>query len=56
MMNTKPNKPYVKRFDDNGKLLNPITKDGPYEHNHPKKSKKKIRVGGNNRKKTRGRS
>lgn len=26
------NQPYVKKFDDNGTLLNPITKDKPYVH------------------------
>lgn len=26
------NKPYVKRYDSNGTLLNPITKENPYLH------------------------
>lgn len=28
------NQPYVKKFDENKNLLNPITKDAPYLHKH----------------------
>lgn len=26
------NKPYVKQYDENGEVINPITKDSPYLH------------------------
>lgn len=35
------NKPYVKKFDGNGTLLNPITKEKPYLHTNRTTSSQK---------------
>jgi len=35
------NQPYVKQYDNTGKLLNPITKNNPYLHQFPSEFKKR---------------
>lgn len=37
-----PNKPYVKKYDSKGNLLNPITKENPFITHYP--NRKKIRI------------
>lgn len=64
------NKPYVKQFDENGVLLNPVTKSNPYFSPYPNRRQRrlarkyvqsnsrspyKLKRSGNNRKKTTGR-
>lgn len=63
------NIPYVKKFDENGVLLNPVTKSNPYfspypnrrqrratnKYFHPINSTLKYKRAGNNRKKSKGR-
>ena len=37
------NKPYVKSFDENGVLLNPITKENPYINAYPNRASRRKR-------------
>lgn len=46
-MQKEKNVPYVKKFDSNGNIENPITKDNPYLNNLTHNSTRRIRRGTN---------